>query len=391
MDKSYLYELTRPSVYAGDSAAPLSCHDRAMSRITALVMPVVDAGKSLLDGIHKGFHKEKKVQKEISAKVALPPVKRLDATLMLPDLKAFLLGKQNRDILQHASTIIEDNYTYHHSLKSEIADRIRNCVTTNNIVGLKDLAFELFGSAPSYKTLNNAPILLALFCDEEATLFDMGAVMLNLLDEVHTAYIEDHHLIQSHEDQLDRADRGEGDGEVVSWPDYTQRDGEELVKFTHGGGYRFIQSFLEGLEKGYPLTRYGRGLQVSPVQGGKSSMAAYYAKSHAFAHFDTPTIFEAEIPAKYLMSAANPYEAGLKKEALGHLRNITITKLDVQNRELLNSVGYPSWRKIKSLYSKGQTDRIFRTMHRLNVFTLEFGCAQSASNDKKEQKEIKRR
>ncbi|MBC8551467.1 MAG: hypothetical protein H8D23_17620 [Candidatus Brocadiales bacterium] len=113
-----------------------------------------------------------------------------------------------------------------------------------------------------------------------------------------------------------------------TWADGSKVDPEEIVTITHGGGKDFINRFLKGEEKGYRLERGGKGIQVHPNIKGTSgigdSRTSFYSR-RAIQHFDTPAGLKGQIKAKYLDSANNSYEAGIRPENAKYLKKAKVT------------------------------------------------------------------
>lgn len=108
-----------------------------------------------------------------------------------------------------------------------------------------------------------------------------------------------------------------------SWGD----DPEKIVPIKHGGGLFFLMDFLTGREKGYKLERIGHGIQVAPVHLDRES---FYAARGIYRSMDIPVLLEGSIAAKYLDSAPNGYEAGLRPCFLPYLENCTLQPLNIE-------------------------------------------------------------
>lgn len=111
---------------------------------------------------------------------------------------------------------------------------------------------------------------------------------------------------------------------------------EALIEFSHGGGFFYILKFLKGETRGYRLERAGTGIQVSPQTLAHSRDEFYSGK--AYRHFDYPARFSARIKAKYLDSANNGYEAGLRPEFIEFLEDITIKRFDTGATYTIKSI-----------------------------------------------------
>lgn len=98
------------------------------------------------------------------------------------------------------------------------------------------------------------------------------------------------------------------------------------VPFSHGGGFFHIIKFLRGGSHGYNLECPGIGIQVSP-ETHKHARDGMYAEK-AKLHVDYPARLSGTIKAKYLDSAPNGYEAGLRANFIDFIEDIVITRLD---------------------------------------------------------------
>lgn len=104
---------------------------------------------------------------------------------------------------------------------------------------------------------------------------------------------------------------------------------DDLIKISHGGGYFFIERFLQGNHPGYNLEiQCGLGIHVSPYlhPDCKKTIIAKAKKYmiNAPAYLDRPARLEAEIPVKYLIRVKNAYEAAINTECLKYLQNVRI-------------------------------------------------------------------
>ncbi len=102
--------------------------------------------------------------------------------------------------------------------------------------------------------------------------------------------------------------------------------GDTYVEFSHGGGFLHILKFLTKKTEGYRLERPGLGIQVSP--GDRENSRDKFYSERSSSHFDYPARLSGTIRAKYLDSANNGYEAGLRSNFIDFIENIVITRLD---------------------------------------------------------------
>ena len=84
------------------------------------------------------------------------------------------------------------------------------------------------------------------------------------------------------------------------------------------------------------MERAGTGLQVTPQTLAHSRDEFYSEK--AYRYFDYPARFSARIKAKYLDSANNEYEAGLRPEFIDFLEDITIKRFDTGATYTIKSI-----------------------------------------------------
>jgi hypothetical protein len=120
-----------------------------------------------------------------------------------------------------------------------------------------------------------------------------------------------------------------------SYAKRTNKDPNELVDITHGGGKQHLKDFLSGRKKGYGLESGNDiGIQVSPQDSGNPTMkrASYYASRAASENFDEPAVLKAQIKRKYLKGAPNEYEAGLPHYNRKHLKNVRVSSVAVDSK-----------------------------------------------------------
>lgn len=102
--------------------------------------------------------------------------------------------------------------------------------------------------------------------------------------------------------------------------------GEEIIPFSHGGGFFYALQFLTGKIQGYHLELGGKGIQVSP--GGLEDPRDQFYAGRSVGHMDYPVRISGKIKAKYLDSADNDYEAGLRPDFIDFIEDLKITRLD---------------------------------------------------------------
>ena len=116
---------------------------------------------------------------------------------------------------------------------------------------------------------------------------------------------------------------------MATWPDMTGADPEAYVTVQHSGTAPYIDAFLQGKTKGYPLEGGGMGLQVHPIVEGNTfpqDRALHYGR---LAHESTglpSALLTGRIKGKYLRQANLGYEAGLVPNNIKHLEDIKVEK-----------------------------------------------------------------
>ncbi len=120
------------------------------------------------------------------------------------------------------------------------------------------------------------------------------------------------------------------DSEGIPWS-----ESDEMIKVVHGGGYNFINDFINGNNKGYRLERGGKGLQVHPIRDVHESIAArvsMYANRGATYNFDVPAVLTAMVKASDLEKSNNDYEAGIIDHA--SLIDVKIEILELNENQM---------------------------------------------------------
>jgi len=120
---------------------------------------------------------------------------------------------------------------------------------------------------------------------------------------------------------------------IIPYHKYVDKDPEEYVEITFGGGKRFLKDFMSKKNKGYRLERGGKGIQVTPQEVGikgtsTGNRAASYAQRAAGRMFDSPVVLKAKIKRKHLQAANNKYEAALSSDVIGKLKDVKIKDID---------------------------------------------------------------
>jgi len=120
-----------------------------------------------------------------------------------------------------------------------------------------------------------------------------------------------------------------------SWSEkYGYKKSDEIIEVKHGGGYFFLQDFLEGKHKGYKLENSGLGIQVAPIHRNRERFYAYRTSP---SYFDLPAQLTGRIAAGQLHSANNDYEAGLYHDRIEHLKDVTVELLDFNLKDYLQT------------------------------------------------------
>lgn len=114
------------------------------------------------------------------------------------------------------------------------------------------------------------------------------------------------------------------------WCDSMGIDPETMIPFTHGGGARYIQSFLDQENSGYAMEAGNKGIFITPQYPKKNtSRDAGYALRGSIQHFDSPIVLNGEIPAKYLHKVNwNSYEAVIFSESVPNIQNHRVSPID---------------------------------------------------------------
>jgi hypothetical protein len=123
-------------------------------------------------------------------------------------------------------------------------------------------------------------------------------------------------------------------GDMLPYHKHVEKDPEEYINISHGGGIRYLKKFMRGKSKGYELERRaGKGIQVTPhekdISDSITSRGPDYASRASARHFDDPVLMTAKIKRKHLMAANNKYEAGLTADKIKKLKDIKIKKLRI--------------------------------------------------------------
>ncbi len=142
------------------------------------------------------------------------------------------------------------------------------------------------------------------------------------------------------------------DPRPVTFAEITNRDPDELIKVTHGGGVRYIRDFLLGFEPGYNLMMGGVGIQVTPEALNMSRARDLGYTESGFRRFDQGGILYFNVQRKFLDRAGEfniYYEAGFRPEFLPHILDIEL--YNTNNRDVIQAkdiaefqrivVGYP--------------------------------------------------
>lgn len=129
------------------------------------------------------------------------------------------------------------------------------------------------------------------------------------------------------------------------WGQHSNISENTKVPFSHGGGFFNIIKFLTRERIGYPLEKPGKGIQVSTETHQHPRDTTYAEK--ALQYFDYPARLSGTISAKYLDSAPNHYEAGLRSNFIEFIEDIVITRLDTGKEyrigTVANKAAFPSY------------------------------------------------
>jgi hypothetical protein len=242
----------------------------------------------------------------------------------------------------HRGSSTPDFYSTYRRIKEATPEEIKNekfnklvcssiddCARRINKTGLQMIAHALFSGAHrpqaySYSDKLLPPLLYILrimFSDKYSTSYDIARILKKSFS-IWRKVADAAHL--QPQLPLSRLSYDEHKGFESHWTGGKDQSGDEDITISHGGGFYHILDFLRGRSVGYPLEKGGLGLQVSPNNDPKLELACGYAHNNPPSHFDTPTMFKAKIPAKYLLRAPNGYEAGLRPEVIPQLKEIEI-------------------------------------------------------------------
>jgi hypothetical protein len=253
---------------------------------------------------------------------------------------------------QIAKTLVN---TYHidSDKMDDLQSRVEACISTGNREDLRHIAYHLFRENSLYYSeifpfSQHYNLLRSLFEDDAAYLFDIALVMFKTFEECQKKLKEN-----PVEENLERKRKAEMERPAV-WEEEWSQDPEAWIEISHGGGYYYLQDFLTGKEKGYPLERGGLGIQVSP---GTSDRDEYYALRGAPKHFDLPARLTGKIQAKYLDRANNAYEAGLRPEFVQHLEKVTCEKISYSKSSVLGFCPVVNLESLQGEYSSSQLKR----------------------------------
>lgn len=213
----------------------------------------------------------------------------------------------------------------------EILSCVKACRQNCNRVGLLLIAYSLF-SRISYHYPNSNPFtcLKALLYDQVSSLHDIEIVFEKCLTVMKTIEQEWFNLEKSNKESTHS-----GNYWSSKFEDDEKKNPEELVSFSHGGGFFFFLDLLNKRTAGYPLeAERGFGIQVHPwssdtdrggwVDNTKMCDRIVERERHDYAskstyNFDLPIRVSGAIQAKFLETAPNGYEAGIHAH---DLRNI---------------------------------------------------------------------
>ncbi len=159
-----------------------------------------------------------------------------------------------------------------------------------------------------------------------------GRLQHKIPSEYH--YVDDKTLLKKLQDKKFRKEMSDARKDVFPYHKHVGKDPEEYVEISHGGGVRYLKSFMRGKSSGYDLERHaGKGIQVTPhekeLDSNIKSRGSAYASRAAARHFDDPVLMTAKIKRKHLLAANNKYEAGLTADKIKKLKDIKIKRLSV--------------------------------------------------------------
>jgi len=198
------------------------------------------------------------------------------------------------------------------TLKS-VAEILSEGTPKNQIDQLQDLAYSLFkGISPLHQNIHMT-ILQNILYAKNPDPTDIASVLLRAQEE----------LLNNPTAPSSNASPKTA---FPSWDQGKNNIGPDtLIEVSHGGGERFLKDFFDGQNEGYAQEAGSRGIFVT-VHHPDFSSAAHrsrdmdYATRTPLQHFDTPVVFRAKIPARYLRQVNhNSYEAVLMREDAHHL------------------------------------------------------------------------
>ena len=116
---------------------------------------------------------------------------------------------------------------------------------------------------------------------------------------------------------------------MPTWSDMVGLDPEAYVTVKHSGTAPYIDAFLQGKARGYPLEGGGMGLQVHPIVEGNTfpqDRALHYGRVAQESTGLPAALMTGRIKGKYLRQANLGYEAGLTPANIKHLKDVKIEK-----------------------------------------------------------------
>ncbi len=224
--------------------------------------------------------------------------------------------------------------------------KIDSCLSPKNNIEFQRLLYENYGKLDLDKIFleNGKKIMKGEYSSKQELLNLIREFIKYINYNLLYRFLVENNLIEDNIINWDINNRKKLSLERKTWAEKQEISPNKNIYCSHGGGWWFLQEFLNQKNIGYPLEHNkGYGIQVHANENLRESYTrekrerTFYTES-AFKRFDQPAIFHFQIKAQYLDSTANGFEAGLRFQFLEHIQDCKLENL--QTGEIIEAKDY---------------------------------------------------